>query len=232
MTGRAHRLARYLALAAKHPEQFATPPGGAVVALDPDGIAAIEATVGDRLEARGLPRDWATVGVHYEDPYLFLMRDAITYADGTRVIHHRIARPGFGDRSGAAVLPVMEGRVLLLRHFRHATRSWQLEIPRGMIEPGATAAETAVTELAEEMGAVATSVVHLAPMHTSTALSGAAVELFHATVSSIGAPQASEGIAGIEALPVPELEAMIRDGRITDACTLGAVLHARLRGLL
>ena len=31
---------------------------------------------------------------------------------------------------------------------------------------------------------------------------------------------------------IAELEAMIRDGRITDACTLGAVLHARLRGLL
>lgn len=232
MTGRSDRIARYLALAAAHPAQFATPPGGAVVALDPAGIAAVEASVGDRLEARGLPRDWATVGVHYEDPYLFMLRDAITYADGTQVIHHRIGRPGFTGRSGSAVLPVMGGRVLLLRHFRHATRSWHLEIPRGMIEPGATPAETAVTELAEEMGAVATSVTHLAPMHTSTALSGAVVELFHAEVASYGAPQTAEGIDGIEAVPVPDLEAMIRDGRITDSCTLAAVLHARLRGLL
>ncbi len=232
MTGRPDRIARYLALAAKHPDRFATPPGGAVIALDPEEIAAIEATVGDRLEARGHPRDWATVGIHYEDPYLFMLRDAITYADGTRTIHHRIGRPGFGGRSGAAVLPVLDGRVLLLRHFRHATRSWHLEIPRGMIEPGATAAETAVTELAEEMGAVAGAVTHLAPLHTSTALSGAVVELFHATVLSYGAPQASEGIAGIEAVSVPELETMIRDGVVTDACTLCAVLHARLRGLL
>lgn len=232
MTGPSDRLARYLALARAHPDQFATPEGGARIALDPAEIAEVERAVGDRLEARGRPRDWAAVGVHYEDPYLFLLRDAITYADGTRAIHHRIGRGNFGWRAGAAVLPTMGGRVLLLRHFRHAMRDWSLEIPRGMIEPGATPAETAVTELSEEMGATATAVTHLAPMHSSTALSGATIELFHAEVASHGAPQSAEGIAGIEAVPVPALEAMIREGRITDSCTLVAVLHARLRGLL
>jgi ADP-ribose pyrophosphatase len=226
------RLARYLDLARAHPDQFATPAGGATIALDPSEIARIEGVVGDRLVARGLPRDWASVGIHYEDPYLFVLRDAITYADGTDIIHHRIGRPGFTDTSGVAVLPVMAGRVLLLRHFRHATRSWQFEIPRGMVEPGATPEETAVAELGEEMGAQAETLTRMAPLHTSTALGGAVVVLFHAVVARFGAPQTSEGIAGIEAVAVDVLEAMICDGRITDSCTLAAVLHARLRGLI
>ena len=52
--------------------------------------------------------------------------------------------------SAVAVLPVLNGKILLLRHFRHSLRKWMWEIPRGFGEYGITAAENAEKELREE----------------------------------------------------------------------------------
>ena len=61
------------------------------------------------------------------------------------IVHH----PG-----GAAVVAMDgEGRVCLLRQYRHAFGDWLWELPAGKLEPGEPPAQTARRELAEE-GAV------------------------------------------------------------------------------
>jgi ADP-ribose pyrophosphatase len=63
------------------------------------------------------------------------------------IIHH----PG-----GAAVVAVdAQGRVCLLRQFRHAAQGWIWELPAGKLEPNEPPLVTAGRELAEEAGTAA-----------------------------------------------------------------------------
>lgn len=226
---RDERIRNYLEFAAARPELFATPAGGVRILLEPAEIAEVERAVGRSLEARGLDPRGAEVGVVFRDPWFFVVRDAVEFPDGSRRTHARsINRVG----DGAAALPVLGGRIVLLRHFRHATRRWMREIPRGGIEPGQTPEQAAVQELAEEMGARTTRVERLGFLYGSTNLYHNGAHLYYAELASIGAPQVGEGIVALEPVSVREFEQLVLDGEIVDAFTTAAFLHARLRGLV
>jgi ADP-ribose pyrophosphatase len=223
----ARRLADYLALQTQRPHDFTGPEDGVRIALDPAEIELIETVVGDRYEARGLPRAWAEVGVAYQDPYLRLLRDAVVFPGGNQGVHHRVLANS--DPSGVAVLPLLGEQIVLIRHFRHPSRRWHWEIPRGGVEPGMTVEETARTELGEEIGATLEQLVPLGMVNASTALISGAVALFLGRVHAFGAPQLNEGIAAIRTASVTDVEAMIAASEITDSITLAAFLHARLK---
>lgn len=224
------RLEAYFALRAERPGDFRNLPGGIAIEFEPARIASIEDAIRRLYEARGMPGAWAEVGVAYQDPYLRLLRDAVTFPSGREGIHHRVLSNS--DPSGSAVLPMLGDAVVLIRHFRHATRKWHWEIPRGGVDPGDSDEETARTELREEIGAEAIELVRLGKMHGSTALISGSVSLFLARVSSVGQPALDEGIVEIRKVPVAEFERMATASEIDDSFTLCAFLQARLRRLL
>jgi ADP-ribose pyrophosphatase len=221
------RHAAHARFVAEHAAWYRTEPGAIAVAVEAPAIGRIEAAVAERYAARGWPRDWAAVGLRYEDPYILLLRDAVTFPDGAPGIHHRILRRG-ADPSGVAALPLLDGRVALVRHFRHATRAWHWEAPRGAIEAGESAEQAAERELREEIGGETTAVAPLGRIHGSTAMLGMSVALVLAEMRSIGRPETAEGIAEVKLFAPETLKSMIRAGEITDAFTLGLVLHAQL----
>lgn len=228
---RSPRIEAYLALAEQHPAWFEGPSDGMIIALSPERIAAIEEILGARYAARGLPAEWAQVGIRYEDPYLVLLVDAVVFPTGEVGVHHRVVRrtPGL---AGVAVLPLLEGRIVLIRHFRHALRQWSWEIPRGGVEAGATGDETARTELMEEIGASIRQLVPLGVTYGAGSFMGMSVALYVAEISSIGDLARDEGIGAVRTLTVGEFEDMVRDGDVVDGFTLAAFLHARLRRLV
>jgi 8-oxo-dGTP pyrophosphatase MutT (NUDIX family) len=120
----------------------------------------------------------------------------------------------------------------LIHHFRYPSRCWHWEIPRGAIEPGQTAEAAAKAELEEEIGSHCESLLPLGLVHGASSLVSGAVALFLGHVDVIGAPALSEGIVAVRTVEISELESMIDRGEIADAFTLGAVLRARLKGLL
>ena len=223
------RIDEYLALAQKRPDLFATPPGGVRILLERTEIEAVEASVRVRLTRQGLDPAGADVGVVLRDPWFWVIRDAVEFPDGSRRTHARSVNR-IGD--GAAVLPVLGGRIALLRHFRHATRRWMREIPRGGVEAGDSAEDTVRKELLEEMQATASRIEPLGFVYGSANLYRNGAHLFYAEISAYGAPQLSEGIAAIELVTVAEFEALAREGEILDSFTLAAFLHARLRALV
>jgi ADP-ribose pyrophosphatase len=224
------RLGAYLALSRTRPDDFTGPADGVRIALDPVEIRAIEAEVALRYAEKGWPAEWAEAGLSYRDPYLSLLRDAVVFPGGRVGIHHRVLSNS--EPSGAAVLPLLGDRIVLIRHFRHPSRRWHWEIPRGGVEPGQRADETARAELREEIGAEIEELTVLGRVHGSTALISGSVELFLGRISNIGTPQIEEGIAAIRAFSLSEIEAMITASEITDSFTLAAFLQARLRGLI
>jgi ADP-ribose pyrophosphatase len=229
-SSRAQRLASYQALREARVSALEGAADGLRIATDPGEIADIEEEVAARYASQGWLPEWAEVGVAYQDPFLRLLRDAVVFPDGRRAVHHRILSNT--HPSGAAVLPVHGKRVVLIHHFRHPSRCWHWEIPRGAIEPGQTAEVAAKSELEEEIGSRCESLVPLGLVHGASSLVSGAVALFLGHVDAIGAPQLSEAIAAVRTVEVAELESMIDCGEITDAYTLGAVLRARLKGLL
>ena len=222
---------RYRSLLAARPALATNPKDGITVVSDPSETARIEALMADRFVAQGLPREWARAGIFYEDPYIILLRDAVIFPDGKPGLYHRvIAR--HDEPTGVAVLGRYDGKVVLVRHFRHPSRAWHLEIPRGAVGADEDPGHVAHLEISEEIGGTIRSLVRLGLLHGASARMRHSVVLVYAELESIGTPALGEGIAEILLVSPAEFEQMIADSVITDAFTVAAAYHARLRGLL
>jgi ADP-ribose pyrophosphatase len=178
--------------------------------------------------ARGIPDDCADIGVVYQDRFLVVVRDAVRFRSGATGPYVRTFN-ATGAR-GCAVLPVMpDGSVVLVSHFRHATRRWHWEIPRGFGDGGEDPASTATRELHEELQLDVLSLEYLGEL----AMGGAepdVVMLAHVK----GVPQADreEGIDDVAILPLAELDEWIAHRKLADPYTFAAVGLARAGGLL
>jgi ADP-ribose pyrophosphatase len=226
-----HERERYEAVRRKWPDLFRNPPGAAYeILFDPAEVHAAEEEYKALMERWGFPASSARTGVVYEDPWTITVRDAVRRPDGTLGAYARSlpARAG----TSAAVLPVLDGQIVLLRLSRHATREVHLEIPRGFGEAGVSAADQARQELREEIQAEADALTGLGRFHANTGAEGGATELFCAQISQYGRPQAAEGILSVEVEPPQRVAELIRDARITDSFTTAAFTRAWLRGLL
>lgn len=223
---------KYFTLVEEYPELFVNPPGQIItILLDENEIRQAEAAVAERLAKRGLPPEWAQVGVTYQDQYLLMLRDAVRFPDGSLGTYIRAISPGRGA-PGVIVLPACKGQIVLVRHFRHGTRTWHWEIPRGFGEAGASPEENARRELEEEIGAAPTQVVSLGSVNLDTDSSGLPDEMFYADIASYGQPELAEAITELRAVPVHEFERMVRDGEINEGYTLAAYARAKAKGLL
>lgn len=222
----------YLTFAQKHPKLFENPPGIIfTILLDEDKIQQAEAETARRLAARGLPTEWAKVGIVYQDQYLLLLRDAVRFPDGSLGTYIRFVNPGIAP--GVIILPVCQGHVVLLRHFRHATRTWHLEIPRGFGEQGLSSETNARRELGEEIGAAGAGIqlTFLGDVYSDTGMSAAFNKLYYAEIETYREADIHEAIAELQVVPIAEFERLIRNNEITDGLTLSAYAYAKARGL-
>jgi len=221
-------LTRYFELVRDRPERF-TNPGGDIyeILLEPDRIRHAQSEAQRHRLRERLPSSDLRVGVLAEDPYLLVVRDAVRFADGSYGLYNRLIVP-----SGAAILPIHDGRVVLLDRFRHGTRAWHLEIPRGSFSGTGAHDEEARRELSEEIGGHATELVDLGLLHSTTGCLDEMHHLYMARVDRVGVPDRHEAIAALRLFTIDETAQRIADGTITDGPTLAAFLRARLRGLL
>ncbi|CAL9424973.1 NUDIX hydrolase [Streptomyces sp. enrichment culture] len=207
-------LAAYEVMRREHPELFRNDQSG-------DGIDIVDPRT---VEVSG------ELGVLYSDAHIRLLRDPVRFPDGRTGAYLRIL--GSTQAPGAAVLPLLEGRVVLLENYRHATRAWHLEIPRGFGTEGLAAEENALKELEEEIGVRPLSLTPVGAVHPDTGMQSHLVRLFVADLAAIGAMETAAGIRRAVLLTPDELDSRILDGSVTDGFTLAAVAQARLRNLL
>ncbi len=123
---------------------------------------------------------WTILGSEYviETPYLRLRRDRIQLRSGA-VVEDYFVRESRGFAVIFAQTP--DGRVLLVRQYKHGVGAELLELPAGSIDEGETALECAGRELAEETGHVAVGLEHVATLMTDPTNSDSRLHLFAGT---------------------------------------------------
>jgi len=128
-----------------------------------------------------------------------------------------------------AIIPILDdGRILLVRQYRHAAGRELIEIPGGKLDvEGESPQECAARELAEETGYEAKGWEKLITFYTSPGFTNETITLFRATgLRKVGSPAPGE-IAGLEPIEPGSVRRMIESGKIVDGKTIIALLLER-----
>lgn len=188
----------------------------------------------DDLSGSGLGKGGKRIGILLEDEAHLFVRDPVRYPSGATKCQMRvIGKTEFDGPNGVAVLAMSEGRFVLREIYRHATRSWELEITRGRRESGQTPRQAVRAEIRQELGYAVKKIHLLGMIRPDSALFSAHLEAYMAELGAPGEPdpEDTEAFGEIVHLTPEELGARILDGTIRDSYTMGAFLMATLKGL-
>lgn len=223
----------YFELVRKAPHLFDNTNALFDIILDQKVILDWESKREEELRRRNLPLEWSKIGILLDDPYNILIRDLVQFPNGEMGGYIRsITTASLRGGKGVVVIPEYQGKIMLLRQYRHPTRQWHYEVPRGYGEPDMPAAENARKEIEEETGGKVSELVSLGEFYNNTGYEAVPVALFYAKLASIGSGNVNEGIEDFVWLTVKELEEWIANGEITDGFTIAAYTRAKLKGLI
>jgi ADP-ribose pyrophosphatase len=149
--------------------------------------------------------------------------DDVELPDGRRARREVVVHPG-----AVAMVPMLEdGRVVMIRQYRHPAGRLLYELPAGTLEPGETPEACAQRELAEEIGYEAGRLRLLFSLYLAP---GYSTECIHVFVATGLRPTSSrpEGDEHVEPLVVPleEAVAMVGRGEVRNAAAVCGLLAA------
>lgn len=149
--------------------------------------------------------------------------EQVTLPNGEALELEIVRHPG-----GAAIVALdADGRVCLLRQYRHAAGGWLWELPAGKLEPDEAPLETAQRELAEEAGVRAEVWTSLGSVVSSP---GVFTEVVHLYLARGLAPAVAGREHGelfeVAWTPLPEARRRALAGDIVDAKTVIGLLRA------
>jgi ADP-ribose pyrophosphatase len=199
------------------------------IITNPKQIKVEQKRIREELRKKGSPASWIEIGLLSEDQWFWVVRDMVEFPDGKIGGYIRFINRMTNEAGGFNVILmcVQNNKVLMIRKYRHETRSWSWEFPRGFGEAGLTAEENAQKELQEEIGAKATQLTLLA--NAAEQKGGTAV--FYAEI----APEqkitldVGEGIASYRWVSQPELDDLVSQGKLVDWFSLWAYALAKAK---
>ena len=185
----------------------------------------------------GKPTHWFDLGLLTEDAWVMVLRDLVLFPNQKYGCYIRsvnrsiVSDPNAND---VAILPLFEGKILLLRHFRHEARAWLWEIPRGFGEIGLSAEENARKEMSEETRLQVAELIRL--NESETGISERVAYFLAKCDDRVQVPlettEAEESIEKIRVVTISEFEQLLLLGEIVDSYSIRAFVLARLRKLL
>ncbi|MDD5205814.1 MAG: NUDIX hydrolase [Desulfobacterales bacterium] len=123
------------------------------------------------------------------------------------------------------VIPLTsDGRVVLIRQYRHGIQEITLEIPGGIVENRDTPEAAARRELMEETGYRESEMIHLGTVHPNPAFLNNRCHTFLAKDVVRAGEQLQDDKEDIEVLlrPIGDIPRLIREGLITHSLVLAA----------
>jgi ADP-ribose pyrophosphatase len=151
-----------------------------------------------------------------------LKRDRVAEPSGIVTTREIIAHPG-----SVVVLPVLsDGRIVLIRQYRHAAGQYLWELVAGHKEPHESAAAGAHRELLEETGYTARRIRKLLEIFPSPGLLGERMDIFLAEglIKGMAQPEEDERITQ-RIVTLREAENWIRAAKIRDSKSVAGILY-------
>jgi ADP-ribose pyrophosphatase len=158
----------------------------------------------------------------YQGRVFGLRRDEVEEPSGLRTTREVITHPG-----SVVVLPVLpDGRIVMVRQYRHATRQYLWELVAGRKEPEETPKEGAARELLEETGYRAKRFKVFLDVFPTPGFLEERMYLLLAEGLTAGEaqPEEDEKIE-VRAYKLKELKQMIKSGRLQDAKSIAGILY-------
>lgn len=158
----------------------------------------------------------------YEGRVFGLRRDEVEEPSGLRATREVVTHPG-----SVVVLPVLpDGRIVLVRQYRHATRQYLWELVAGRKEPEETPKQGAARELLEETGYRAKRMKVFLDVFPTPGFLEERMYLLLAEGLTAGEaqPEEDEKIE-VRAFRLKELKQMIKSGRMRDAKSIAGILY-------
>jgi len=160
--------------------------------------------------------------VLYKGPVFGVRRDEVLEPTGVRATREVITHPG-----SVVVMPILpDGRIILIRQYRHAARRFLWELVAGRIDPGESVRQAAVRELIEETGYRAKRLRVFLDLFPTPGFLEERMYISIAEGVSAGKaePEEDEKITS-KAFTRKELEKMIQHGVLRDAKSVAGLLY-------
>ena len=160
--------------------------------------------------------------VVFEGRVFGVRRDSVLEPGGVKVTREIVTHPG-----SVVVLPVFpDGRILMIRQYRHSVRQYLWELVAGSKDPGESFATGARRELLEETGYTARRMRKLLDLFPTPGFVSENMVIFLAEGLKVGKaqPEADEKIV-TRIFSLREIESWIRAGKIRDAKSVAGILY-------
>lgn len=160
--------------------------------------------------------------VLYSGPVFAVRQDRVVEPGGIRTTRDLVTH--FGS---VVVLPVLsDGRILLIRQYRHSIGQFLWELVAGRIERGENPRAAAKRELLEETGYTARRYRKLLKLFPTPGFVSEFMVIYAAEglVAGTAQPEDDERITA-RAFSLREIERWMRSGRLRDAKSLAAILY-------
>ncbi|KKK38763.1 NUDIX hydrolase [Mesobacillus campisalis] len=159
--------------------------------------------------------------------------------DRFQVVVDQVTLPDGDDKTfsylnfakGVCILPITpDHKVVCLKQYRHAFKSWQWELPAGMIEEGNDPLEAAKQELVEETGYAAEHWLELGSFYPSPGSTSEEIYLF-AAAGLVAKGQHLENSEQLEVheLTMEELKELVENGEFNHGAGLAAILRYKFK---
>ncbi len=126
----------------------------------------------------------------------------------------------------AVIIPVLNGKILIERQYRHSPGEWMYELPAGFLEGKVTLEQLAVKELHEETGYIAKKMKFLFKAYAAP---GTSTEMYYYYLAEELKKEKQHlekyEMITVKWMSIKQLLSMIKKNKITDGKTIIGILY-------